>query len=1166
MALDARAISLPVLNALRRALEQISVVTSQKEVFQDFLTCFGWDVSITETQLEAIRNFINVEGTLSAFGELSVALESGSENELQISGELLSGIINLITSIKQWRSGNIASLPSPFDGSTTFWDDFSDDMLNQMVVMALRQEAPALHHVLVIFGVFEQEMVNPRGAQRIPFIRQKVYWNRLDDLVTDPLSLLKQSFKWGQSGEDLNYTKLIYSLGFLIESAGFPGRLSSPAASLLDIYYSSTNPIRSRIQELDVPFLLEVDPGFQSFAEIGVRVLPISPVANNDAAPNGIMIAPLARGSLQGSSDNNSEWALSLVGDALLDGAFRLEIRPNDAVLVLAPGETSLNVGLNLQGRFKNPFILIGTARSHRIEIEGLFFAVEIKGTQNSPEVILKTGTGEGANSPRIRFILQASEGDSFLQDLLGSEPQSVDLAGYLSFSSQHGIGINGSIGFQLQFPLHLALGPIDIQSLQLGTRANDSGGADIPIGINVKAALGPLTAVVEDIGAAMVLTPLNNTDSGLLGNLDVDWIFKPPNGVGLALDAGIVEGGGFLRFDPDKEQYDGILELNLKGIVSVKAIGLITTRLPDGSKGFSLLIIITAEFGTGLQLGFGFVLLGVGGLLGLNRTMKLQPLTEGVRTGATESILFPQNIIANAPRIISDLRRFFPPEDGIFLVGPMAKLGWGTPALITLSLGIIFEIPGNIAILGVLKVVLPDERAALLVLQVNFIGAIEFDKQRVYFFATLFESRILFNTIEGGMGVLMAWGDDSNFVVSVGGFHPQFTPPPLPFPTPQRIAFTVVNQPLSRIRVMAYFAVTSNTVQFGARAEIFFGFSKFKLEGHLAFDALFQFSPFFFIIEISCEVSLKVFGIGLFSISLKFSLEGPTPWRAKGYGKLKLLFFTIKANFDYTWGEEKDTSLPPIEVLPLLQAEFEKLSNWKAQLPASSNLLVSLRMLSDSSDRLVMHPVGTLTVTQRAVPLDLRLDKVGNQKPSDGKRFYLDVASGLKKVADLDEQFAIAQFQDFKDAEKLSQAPFQPEEAGIEVAVSDQSFAAGKAVKRNIRYETHIIDTNFQFAFIALFGFVNRLFNHFLNGSVVTKSVVSQHYKRQFQPFDDTIVLKSEQFVVASTVDNRAISQQAVFTSEAKARDFMDAEVARDASRRELLHVIPSDEVNVEG
>jgi len=187
----------------------------------------------------------------------------------------------------------------------------------------------------------------------------------------------------------------------------------------------------------------------------------------------------------------------------------------------------------------------------------------------------------------------------------------------------------------------------------------------------------------------------------------------------------------------------------------------------------------------------------------------------------------------------------------------------------------IIIEIPGNIAIIGVLKVALPEERVPILVLQVNFVGAIEFDKKRAWFFAAMFESRILFMTIEGEMGVLVSWGDDANFVVTVGGFHPTFNPPPLPFPEPKRIAISILNTSVAKIRVEGYFAITSNTAQFGANAELYFGVSAFGIDGHITFDALFRFSPFYFIISISASLSVKVFGIGLFSVRMRGSLEG---------------------------------------------------------------------------------------------------------------------------------------------------------------------------------------------------------------------------------------------------------------------------------------------------
>ena len=180
---------------------------------------------------------------------------------------------------------------------------------------------------------------------------------------------------------------------------------------------------------------------------------------------------------------------------------------------------------------------------------------------------------------------------------------------------------------------------------------------------------------------------------------------------------------------------------------------------------------------------------------------MNLQPLMEGVRTGAINGIMFPENPVANAPRIINDLRVIFPPYQDRFLIGPMIKLGWGTPTLISASMGIIIEITGDIAIIGVLKIALPAPEAPLVIIQANFAGAIEFDKQRLYFFAALFESRIVFLTLEGELGLLVAWGDDANFVVSVGGFHPRFNPPPLPFPSPRRISVSILNTDLARIR-----------------------------------------------------------------------------------------------------------------------------------------------------------------------------------------------------------------------------------------------------------------------------------------------------------------------------------------------------------------------------
>jgi len=236
-----------------------------------------------------------------------------------------------------------------------------------------------------------------------------------------------------------------------------------------------------------------------------------------------------------------------------------------------------------------------------------------------------------------------------------------------------------------------------------------------------------------------------------------------------------------------------------------------------------------------------------------------------------------------------------------------------------------------------VIRLALPTEDDPVALIQVSFAGAIEFDKKRLYFFASLFDSRLLFITIDGDMGLLLAWGDDANFVVSVGGFHPRFSPPPLPFPSPRRISVSLIDTDYARVRIEGYFAVTTNTVQFGAAADLYFGFSALNVTGHLSFDALFQFSPFHFSIELSASFSVNVFGIGGFGVSLRGLLEGPTPWHIHGTASISLFFFSIDVDVDTSWGESRQDVLPPIAVMPLLKAELESPQSWRALPPPTT-------------------------------------------------------------------------------------------------------------------------------------------------------------------------------------------------------------------------------------
>ena len=79
-------------------------------------------------------------------------------------------------------------------------------------------------------------------------------------------------------------------------------------------------------------------------------------------------------------------------------------------------------------------------------------------------------------------------------------------------------------------------------------------------------------------------------------------------------------------------------------------------------------------------------------------------------------------------------------------------------------------------------------------------------------------------------------------------------------------------------MRFEAYLALTSNTVQFGARLDFSYSAAVFTLAGFLGFDALFQFAPFQFIADVGTLVALKRGGSVLMGVFLEITLAGPTP------------------------------------------------------------------------------------------------------------------------------------------------------------------------------------------------------------------------------------------------------------------------------------------------
>ena len=561
---------------------------------------------------------------------------------------------------------------------------------------------------------------------------------------------------------------------------------------------------------------------------------------------------------------------------------------------------------------------------------------------------------------------------------------------------------------------------------------------------------MGPLAASVDQVGLRLRFQPVTDSTSGFGGLAMNLGVVQAAAGIGLAIDTPAVSGGGFLLIDPDAGQYAGVFELTLVGSISIKAIAIISTKMPDGTPGFALLILITAEGFTPIQLGMGFSLTGIGGLLALNRTIEIDVVRNGLRDGVLDSILFVKDPVKNASRIISTLNKVFPLAAGRLVIGPLAEISWGTPALVKIRLALLLEIPQpvRVVLLAQLSLVLPDEQAPVVELHVDAVGALDFGKGELSLDASIHDSRILKFALSGDLALRLSWGADPTFLMSVGGFHPKF-PQPAGLRKLDRLTLTLSDSENPKIRFETYLALTSNSIQLGARVSVYATAGGFGIDGGGSFDALIQWAPFS--LDVSFEAWVRIFGPTGTLLSARLALEvtGPEPWHLTGVAEFSVLFVTARVAVDLTIGDEVTaTATETVDVAGAIWAELSQAGSWQATLPAAVTPGVTMiDATAAADDPLVIHPLAGIVGRQRVAPLDRSISRVGAHRPTAGTRQYsLQVTVPARIRVDVaDDLFAPAQYADLPDDAKLSGPSFAPMPAGA--AITADSAAAHPSV-----------------------------------------------------------------------------------------------------------------------
>jgi hypothetical protein len=913
------------------------------------------------------------------------------------------------------------------------WQDLVQALPGHLLVQHLEAEVPLVYGLLRFCGVIA-DVDTGGGATREVFDA-----DQLARVAADPVTAVRERYGWGRAS-GFQHQRLLDELALLLDSQGLEVR-TGPVRDQFAERFLGTSP--GPVTELVLPLL----SGFTGtgYTDTGLALVPVPPAGGG--AVSELFLTNIQVGGVLAAPAPAAGWSLRLPAGLAATGLAGLRLAPARSTLEDEPPGGSAT--WTLAGDPAEPWRLLGGL----VELGGVDLEAAVSGPAADAELRLSIRTRDAA------VALTPADGDSFLRHLVGSAPLRVPLSPHIEWSSRDGLTISGTAGLEVLLPLTLTLGPVLIESLHLLlTGAGATTRLQVDIGATTE--IGPLVATVQGIGVALELSPAIG-GAGSLGSLDLRVEFVAPHGIGFAIVSDIASGGGYVESDPDAGRYAGVLDIELLG-VGLTAVGILSTQLPGGEDGWALFFSLTTAF-TGLQLGFGFTLNGVGGLIGIHRGLDDVALGDGIRTGHLDSILFPEDPIANAATIISDIGAVFPVQDGQFVFGPVAKIGWGTPTILELDLGVVAELPDPVTftLLGSLSAVLPDEDAAVLVLNVDLAGVFDLTAGTVAVDASLRDSQVAGISLTGDMAVRAELLQHPSFLLSFGGFNPHFDAPGS-FPDLDRLSVALDTGDNLRIGMWGYFALSSNTVQFGAGADLWASAAGLTVEGHLNFDALIQFNPFLFIFQMGFGVDVRAGSVELFGVHLDLLVEGPNPFHVVGSASMKILGIKTSFTVDETIGSRQLAGpRETVYATTLLVQAIQDPGAWREVPPDGGAAAVILAGAADTGGPLRVHPAGGLEVVQRVVPLQRTLDHYGAAQLGDLDRFELrEPALGGQPagaVTDISDWFAPSQYYHLAEEERLSAPSFEQMPAGLRFDAAE--VTAGRAAGFVLGYEQIVRD-----------------------------------------------------------------------------------------------------------
>jgi hypothetical protein len=740
----------------------------------------------------------------------------------------------------------------------------------------------------------------------------------------------------------------IYSLSISNLTGLTPGQIALRFAfGFLDAFADSNVPTAiieipggglyvSRRSEDDGSYLYGVRLAFDLTLPIGT---------NTDGTPTREFT--LSSGSWLTNQDDENNWMSQSNADSSTIfpepgiTVFLLK-RSSDDTLSFSPGFSLSSIGFDISGANQTPLFNSGGYTMQGAQLRGSLdfstmtwgaacmlngfgiplgpgFGSAVSGSETNPvaQNILASGSPAGGGdkdpvNPAFSVSAAYVEGGKFLVQLYDADGNPTNV---------------------VLIPINRALGPLQCDKLGIGWVSSNN---ELSLLFDGSVQLAALNIALQGLSIGIPVTAPAD-----FSQYDLDL-----NGMGVTFAESDVEVSGTLvKIPPDPSatpprnytEYDGAALIK-GGTFTVSALGSYAyVKDASGANGYTSFFVFGMFIGdlggppffyvTGLAAGFGY---NRNIILPDQNSVPQFPLVAAIND---PTILGAQPLPNNnwkspdPTTALSKMDQYVPPQRGQFWFA--AGVRFTSFDLINSSALLVVEF-GNqleISLLGLSWMSLPPPAApgasaptkryayAELGLQVKFLP------QEGFLGATAILTANSFVIdpdckLTGGFAFYIWFGDNPHageFVMTLGGYHPDFHPPSY-YPNVPRLGFSWNVSSDVTISGDAYFALTPSAIMAGAGLQILFSRGDLKAWFKAQMDALIIWAPFHYVIDISVNIGVS-YRVDLLFTTVTLSVElgaGLTIWGPRMGGSVYIDWYII--SFTISFGADRGDGPQPLD------------------------------------------------------------------------------------------------------------------------------------------------------------------------------------------------------------------------------------------------------------